>query len=224
MGLAMSPGMSRNIPIMVIDDFFENPDEVVNFANSLEYEKDPNHSWPGYRSKPLYYVNKNFYDLFCYKFFSLFVDVQNDSSIRWESSLFFQKVSNEYGNGWTHTDVPLQFTAIVYLNKNYTLNSGTSIMAKKSLTVDTPWNQKEEFYKTGIETDATKQSKEYIEKQFEESIVVRNRYNRMVAFESHLYHKAQDFDTDEERLTLIMFVSKLYSARSPIQNMRRFII
>lgn len=222
--MSLSLGANGRIPITVVDDFFENPDEVVAFANSLEYSKDPMNAWPGYRTKSLFHVNKKFYDTFCYKFFSLFVDVENDPSIRWESSLFFQKVSNNYRNGWTHTDAPLQFTAIVYLNKNYTLNSGTSIMAKKNLCVDSSWKEKEEFYKTGIETDATKQYKEQLENQFEESIIIRNRYNRLIAFESHLYHKAQDYDMNEERLTLIMFVSKLYTSESPIQNMRRFII
>jgi hypothetical protein len=42
------------IPITIIDDFLENPDLVVDFANSLEYQKDEQGRWPGKRSNHLF--------------------------------------------------------------------------------------------------------------------------------------------------------------------------
>ena len=59
--------------------------------------------------------------------------------------------------------------------------------------------------------------------QFIESIVVKNKFNRLIAFDSHLYHSAEGIDDDDthDRLTLVFFIEKLNVDEYPLQRLRR---
>ena len=46
-----------HFPITVVDDFFEYPDEVREFALQQEYFLDVENRWPGKRTKPLHEIN-----------------------------------------------------------------------------------------------------------------------------------------------------------------------
>ena len=56
-------------PLTCIDNFFENPSSIVNYANTLSYEADEEGRWPGYRSQPLHIINPDFFFLYLYKIF-----------------------------------------------------------------------------------------------------------------------------------------------------------
>jgi hypothetical protein len=211
------------IPITIIDDFLENPNLVVDFANSLEYQKDEQGRWPGKRSNYLFLENQMFFHSFCIKLFSIFFDI-NDNNIKWEVDLYFQKINSVFKEGWIHQDTNALFTAILYLNKNNNSKSGTSIMSKKTLTPIIPQEEKQRFILSETETQKTKSDLENLNNSFEDSVSVYNKYNRIVIFPSHLYHKAQSFEHNEDRLTLIAFVKKLYVPQMPLQNMKRIII
>ena len=60
---------------------------------------------------------------------------------------------------------------------------------------------------------------------YTESIRVSNKYNRIVIFDSHLYHAANEYETNtEDRLTLTIFFSSLASSKlSPVQRLRRVV-
>lgn len=211
------------VPITIVDDFLEYPDQVIEFANSLEYAKDPINRWPGVRSRWLHEVDRPFFDNFCNKMFSIFFDIE-DQNFRWEVNLAFQKVSNVFNRGWIHTDSGNYMTGIVYLNKECNPKSGTSIMSKKVLAPIFPQKVKEEFIKSEIETEETKEAYEGLENQFEECVAFRNKFNRFIIFPSHLHHKAQDFDNSGDRLTLIIFVKNVTATKMPLSNMRQIII
>ena len=40
-----------------VDNFFKNPDKIVEFANKLEYSPDKIGKWPGVRSDPLSHID-----------------------------------------------------------------------------------------------------------------------------------------------------------------------
>ena len=83
------------------------------------------------------------------------------------------------------------------------------------------FKKKSYLNKMSIE-DAKKYKHEHNE-QFEETIRVSNVYNRLIAFDSHLQHAAQDFfgKGEESRLTLVFFVNKLFTNNTPISRVRR---
>ena len=55
-----------DFPILCVDDFYTNPDEVREFALSLEYNgKEGN--FPGMRTKELHLINEKFFGSFLFK-------------------------------------------------------------------------------------------------------------------------------------------------------------
>jgi hypothetical protein len=210
------------IPITIIDDFFENPNMVLDLANSLTYEKDKQGRWPGKRSELLHIVAPDFFHDFCGKMFAVYYNV-HDTNIQWNVRMNFQKIDNSYKEGWVHQDSESILTAMVYLNKNSNYKSGTSIMAKKILSPTIPDTQNKLAF---LDQEAKEiiELREAANSQYEECVAMRNKYNRFVAFPAHLFHKAQDFDNLEERLTLIAFVQELYAPKDFLSEMRKIII
>ena len=45
---------NKIFPILCQDDFFDNPDEIREYALSLDYKSDENGHWPGVRTRPLH--------------------------------------------------------------------------------------------------------------------------------------------------------------------------
>jgi hypothetical protein len=120
----------------------------------------------------------------------------------------FQLTDARYEKGWVHHDSSVSsITAIVYLTPG--ASSGTSLYLKNDITQcdDSIYiEQKKDSFKTkNINSDIrTKHNNQYYE-----TISVKGIYNRMILFESHMYHAAHEFfgDTlDTSRLTLVYFI------------------
>jgi len=208
-----------HVPVTIVDNFFEYPDEVVNFALSCEYTKSEDGRWPGKRSQPLHLINEKLFNFSVAKVLSLFYD-KDFSSLTWNVGASFQIVDNTYTDGWVHRDEEL-LTVIIYLTKNADLKSGTSIYrAKKenitAITINTEY--KNNSYLNG--TDETLYRNQNND-QFEETINISNVYNRMICFDSHLLHAAQNFSNNSDpRLTLVMFIGNVSNMNTPIRRMK----
>ena len=58
--------MRNNLfPITIIDDFYPDPDSIVDFAKSQKYAPSPTGAWPGIRSESIQEINPNMYEYFC---------------------------------------------------------------------------------------------------------------------------------------------------------------
>jgi len=215
-------------PITILDNFFDNPDKIRDYALSLEYEKNPLGHWPGERSKQLHKINQPLFDEICRRVMSMYFDLdQLTSEIRWEADLTFQKIDKSYTSGWVHTDGNTVITAIVYLNKNPKINSGTSIYKLKDdvlIPKTTEFTKyKHDSYKGVIDINDNTVKNKRLENnnQYVEVVKVHNEYNRILAFYGGLEHSAQDFfgnEDEEPRLTLIMFFYSLHVNRSPVDR------
>jgi hypothetical protein len=212
--------------ITILDNFFDNPDKIRDYELSLEYEKNPEGRWPGVRSKPIHEINPLLFNELCRRVLSIYFDLEQISSgISWQASIQFQKVDKSYVSGWVHTDHPSVITAIVYLNKNPNINSGTSMYKLKNNILlpdsDKLNTYKHNAFKGKINIENVKEKKEENNNQYVEVVKVHNQYNRILAFDAGLAHSAQDFfgDNDEEpRLTLVIFFNELRVTRSPIER------
>lgn len=217
----------QTIPVTVLDNFFDEPDKVRTWALQQEYFPDPDGRWPGLRSKQIYELDEPFFQNTCRKFFSQFYDVQENKEIQWVVSMNFQIVHEGYDSGWIHSDEEVsQITGIIYLTPNSNLNGGTSIYRQKANLlqhVHRYSNCKEESYLNKISIEDVKKFKEEHNAQYEETIRVSNVYNRLISFDSHLHHAAQDFfgEGQDSRLTLVFFVNKLFVNNSPVGRVRR---
>lgn len=209
------------IPTTVVDNFFDNPLMVRDYALRQEYQTDDESRWPGERSLPLHKLDKNFFDNTITRFLKIFYPANH--TYAWSSTGCFQKVSSIYDSGWAHVDDAL-ITGIIYLDDDATPDAGTTVydsavMAPQALHQD-------KFAETIKDPKKNIEYKNYREennKQFSESIIVKNKFNRLVAFDSHMYHAANNFvkNNTSDRLTLVFFIYKLQVDQFPLQRFKR---
>lgn len=213
-------------PTICVDNFFDNPEKIKNFALSLDYEKSTDGIWPGKRTKTLNQISPNYFSLFCEKLFSLFFNL-NDS-ISWKVSTYFQIIEpQQYKNlnqGWVHADRCI-LSGIIYLNPTISKNCGTSIYRQKvNFTREINSDIKVEMFKDfkGENVDLYQEKLYDNNNLFEETINFSNVYNRLIAYNGHLYHAVNQFSDDSvDRLTQVFFVEEIHSTYFPIPASRQ---
>lgn len=221
-----------NFPVTIIDNFYENPDLVRDFALSLEYFPSIDGSWPGSRTKDLKQIDFQFYKTFTNKVFNLFFDFDQDIPT-WRVGSMFQKINSfstykeDIKNfGWVHSDHAIM-TGIVYLNPDDYLYSGTSIYKLKPGEEDNCPQKTKYLHYSG--SDEFNEQEFEIEKKYNngkyiESIRVENVYNRLLIFEKGVYHGVPTFysESNEPRLTQVFFVGELTtSALFPLARSKK---
>jgi hypothetical protein len=209
----------NKFPVTIVDDFFEFPDLVRDFALSQEFFRNDDGRWPGLRTNLLGHINKDFFEKFSEKLLKLFFNFQS-CQINWNIETQFQKVPcfskdkfSSFNSGWIHND-PCIFSGVVYLNKNFPKNTGTNIYKIKKDLQNFFDDQTEKFIFYSGNEISEKDYMDGIERnnnQFEEVISIENIYNRLILFEGGQYHGVPSFYNDnlEDRLTLVFFVKEL---------------
>ena len=119
--------MPNQIPTIIIDNFFETPSVIRNWALSLDYLVCKDHpakgNWPGKRSSHLLHeLDYHFHQRLCSKLIDYLPGYT--SFERFEST--FHLCTGNYDCGWVHRDSE-QFGigGMVYLNESYTNGCGT---------------------------------------------------------------------------------------------------
>lgn len=197
-------------PSVCMDGFFNNPEEIIDYANTLEYF--PEGRSPGFRSKPLHKLNYNFFNNICVKQLAvLFPNNLNDLSF--SATCKFQKVPANYEfTNWIHNDDPFVLTAIIYLTNK--CNAGTNIYKKNLFKNNIPTEIKYDYYKQMTNNKLPKNKMKELKitheehvKSYEETISFKGIYNRFIAFDSSSYHSAQSYKANnkKDRLILITF-------------------
>lgn len=210
-------------PSLIVDNFFDEPDNIVHFSKSLSFNSDGKS--PGKRTKNLAQIDYSFFNWVNTKILALLYP-QDITNIRYNALATFQKVPpNLKFNNWVHEDTSSQITAILYLSKNN--NVGTSIYKNKKLSSVLDLNQQIK-YKYFIDSNIKDQrylddlNTEYKNNQsnFEETLKVNGIYNRLFLFDSWNYHAAHKFVSKNnklERLTYIVFFNDIYCANKQLQ-------
>lgn len=222
----MQFGMT-NFPSIVVDNFFTDPGEIVQRAKKLEFSPAENGKYAGVRTEALHEVDPVFHDYFNNKFFRLFYDY-NVTDVNWQVSSFFHKIEapdttdkeSWYNRSWIHIDPRAIAAGIIYLTPDADPDSGTSIYKLKS--------GKEALFDETARIDFHKNDNRngYIEKlkkhnnKFEESVVIKNVYNRLAAYDSKEFHAANTYYTGvEPRLTYVFFIYGLTTtSKSPLER------
>ena len=200
-------------PITIIQNFYDNPDEIRRFALSQNYqychEKIDNYGFPGCRTEELRKIDSNLYESLCRKLISVFHDLGKDP-MRWEILTSFQIVEEKYDRGLIHQDGNVVFAGIIYLSPDAPLNSGTSIFRKNSKFNQTTYDEamllNDEMLKSNQQS-----SYDYHE-MFDEVVTVNNVYNSLILFEGDTYHAANKFfgaSKNDARLTQTFFVTRV---------------
>ena len=220
----------KSFPAVIVDDFFEDPDAIVEIASSFTYKPQEEGVWPGVRSNLLsdsedvkilrlfHYIGNRLFDLFGNKpkhwgVYTMFQKIQPFSKNKWD----------KLNRGWVHYDgdhsSPIKFGGIIYLNKNADKDTGTSIYKSKNgfhTYEQHEIDQKKKLY-TGKDVDIDEYNQIFDEyhDQFIETIRVDNIYNRLLLFGGDTLHGVRTFGT-EERLTLPFFCHNIGETTPPL--------
>lgn len=203
----------ETIPTVVIDNFFETPSMIANYAREQQYFKCTEHpsggTWPGKRTPLLDKLDKQLHQKICSKLVRYLPHYIGFDI----ADMTFHISTAETGKGWIHTDPPhLGIGVVIYLNQGYRQNSGTALY-------DVPKGYSGQMYesefKNQMAADSQEERDSYADMQqkcnedFRVSVNVEERYNRCVIFDGRKYHGAVGLygDTpDDARLTLVCFL------------------
>lgn len=223
---------TKSFPVLCQDNFFDYPDEIRDYALSLDYKPSEDGRWPGKRTAALHTFNSKLNAEILLKVFSNYFDFNAGCSLNWkESYVCFQKVKPYANNtncvenkGWIHSDTA-GFAGLIYLTPEANKESGTSLYELKKEYKDINTQQfledieeLKKLYK-GEKYNVTKLDKDYknLIKHFDKVIEVKNVYNRLISYDGGNWHSAGDF-VDKERLTLVFFVNDIMSTPTPYQR------
>ena len=218
-------------PPMVVDDFYENVDAVREFALSCPFNVT-NPVYPGKRTESLHTISPKFFDYCSSKLLSLYYDF--NTPVNWTITTSFQLIepySNEKMNiknmGWIHKDLESVFAGILYLTPDADPDTGTRIYKlKNGITdedADTPQAEKHKLYGEGKMSDAYTKEFTTHRSHFEETINIKNYYNRLLTFGAHCYHGVETVYNKTPRLTQVFFVKEISaSVKAPLVRMNEY--
>lgn len=206
-------------PTLCTDEFFSNPDAVIEWSKTLKYNKTEG-PYPGERTDLLHNVDKTFFENTTRKIISLLYPNEISSNkINWRAKQHFQKIKTKDHKlpGFIHQDVIAEFTAIVYLTNEE--KAGTSIY--KRIKEPNP-NYDEIKNKAYSNLKYTKDFKKELKKNRENHQKVLQfaaLKNRLVLFDSAQHHGVDHFGSKEkERLTLITFFTSIWKEGGDLKN------
>lgn len=238
----------NNFPAMCIDNFYDNPDEIRNFALSLQFEKH-NGNYPGIRSEEIYTLDRNLYNKFCEKLLSIFYNFNNEY-IEWNISTKFQKIypyskdkNSLLNSGWYHKDSDRSIAAgVIYLNPDSNLDSGTIIgRLKNSEPMFPEYHWRDSFYRSKLPEIEFNTDKDIFPKcenapdlniyqhellihnsKIEKTLEFKNVYNRLIIYDGENVHRESNFFANEyePRLTQVFFINAIPNNKKPIERMR----
>lgn len=214
-------------PTTVIENFYENPEEVREFALKQTYtycqdREDYDFVYPGSRTRDIYDLDLKLHNTICNKLISIFHNSEHDM-MRWGLSTNFQAVEEKYNEGVIHTDGDTIFAGVLFLSPEAPLDAGTSIFRKSA-------SFNEDAYKTYSQKNAESLRKGITEvdtqyhEMFEEVLRVNNVYNTLVVYEGHHFHAANKYfgnSLHSSRLTQVFFINSIDAQKYSVFPMKR---
>ena len=168
-------------PTFILENFFENPDDVVNYSKSLEFfkpEKDEN--WPGLGTKSLHLFNETLFNYIVLKILSVYYDFSFHKVKYFDTNVMFHKIrlkdylnfNKKHTN--IHRDNDFELAGVLYLNKKFNEKTGTTIFDDNE----------------------------------NEIIKISNNYNTLVCYDAKKIHGVNNI-LDDERLSIVIFIGKI---------------
>ena len=215
-----------------VDNFFSNPDLIRDFALKQEFFPTEEGNYPGARTHSLHNIDKTLNDLIFAKIFSTYFPVKG-YQIKYENTqITFQKIkpfAKKAGSirdrGWIHVDNDWSLAGLVYLTPNFNTNGGTSLynLKEEYKNSHSDWERtpmKHKLYTNSkVSYDEYAKALESNNSKFLEKTEFKNIYNRMIMYDGHEYHGANNFysENKDERLTLVWFIDGITIEKSPYE-------
>lgn len=228
-----------NFPSLQVNNFFDKPDYIRDYAESLNYQKI-SENYPGLRAKPENEFDFNLFENINFKIIRLlYPDHQIFQTVGWNATSSFQKIKYEDieahilnkehpGKGWIHNDHESKFTAIIYLSKHN--DCGTALYSPKNNymsnfnSVKVNPDLKNDYYSKNPNLNLDNYYKNLNEhlNSFELDCLFNSSYNKMIGFDGSNPHSAiYNLRPGEERLMYISFFENIFAPHYPVPEMRR---
>lgn len=194
------------LPLTVVDNFFETPTLVRNFALQQEFFKGDRGNWPGIRTKFLDEIDINFFNTFHDKLLN-YIPRNYKGFQHLEAT--FQLIDETYKRGWVHNDDPKWNVAgIVYLNNDKPKQDcGTTFYDDRDTSNDDD-HSKEYSDDVNDNIGQNEDVRDKVNSRWVPSMLAENRWNRCVISDSTRWHSAGRFfghNKETSRLTLVFF-------------------
>jgi len=219
-----------NVPGIVVDNFYSDPDGVRNWALQHEFAREEEGAWPGKRTRELEVIDPIFHQQFINKIFSLFMPVHEDITAKVQSMFqiiptFESDPKSPKNKGWIHEDDGVLFAGVVFLTPNIDRKCGTSLFTLEDENKLDWSDAKNNFYVNGIDNDYDNAITTH-NSAFDESVRFQNLYNRCIIFDHKCYHGVNSFynSQDQDRLTQVFFVHSVdMDVPPPMARHRNFL-
>jgi hypothetical protein len=209
-------------PITFVEDVFESPDAVREFALEQKYESfDKVKNYPGKRTDPISEICPELDGQIISTIISQFYDIRM-SPVEIDADSYFHIIPASHSDtGHLHRDSKILLSAVTYLNKDST-NSGTSIYSSKKINT---FQLDQDTINQGYQTKNDPEWQNYVNSKtenFVEIARVNNVYNSMIIFNGYRAHKAhlKSPTATEDRLTIVTFVRSILAAENPKERSR----
>jgi len=206
----------HKFPTIIIDNFFETPCLVREYALTQKFSKNQQGNFPGYRTDPINELDHEFYKLFANKLFTYFTLPGQD--FNYILDCHFQYINAAFDKGWVHCDTytKYDFAGVVYLNPDPPSNTGTTIYEVTDKTDQyKKWEMITQLKLDYMGDTCSQEEKEKIHVSrdeynsiFDIKDTISNVYNRCLIFSASQQHSEQNFfgtDKYDSRLTLPFF-------------------
>ena len=217
-------------PSVCIDNFYKDPMAVRNFAMAQAFDGPDNAigNYPGSRSHMIYDIDPQFFNNFCNRLLSTFFDLTMCDYLKWNIESYFQLIhpysDPDLNKAWVHNDDQAVLGGVIYLDPDADPDTGTSIGEIDFSKIDlTQFNNDQEIRKQFYKGELT--SPEDIS-EYKRRITLnndcytitaefKNKFNRVVCFDSNQAHKASLGTSNRPRLTQVFFVKALDASSHP---------
>jgi hypothetical protein len=212
-------------PITIIDNFYEDFNLIKNYVCNLEYFDKQFPTMAGKTSMGLIELDRNLFNKVTGKILASYFGRRDGINFDCHSS--FDKIEG-YGHqydkkGWIHTDDNNTLTGLLYIQGDY--NEGTSFYKPNILGVcDYSDLEYKHLLYSGeqIEPNIYNEKLKEHNSNFEEILKVNLVPNRLVLFDSSIYHAADGFGSKiNPRIIQTIFFRSIKNTYFPIPEINR---
>ena len=166
-----------NVNLIIVDDFYSNPEQVREFALSQEFSVKGN--YPGSRTKPHIAPGVKEAIEANMQFAGKITDWMNYEPETSYTGAF--QIATSDDRTWIHADHHNMWAAVCYLTPNAPFTGGTALYRYKETGA---------FRRTGA-VDDRYEGNDYT--KWDKFDVIGNKFNRLVIYRGDLYHASLDY-------------------------------
>ena len=188
------------VSLIIIDDFYNNVDDVREFALQQDFNVDGN--YPGHRT--VSFINESIKTAISNIVFPY------AGNITWWGDNYTgaYQYTTQHDRSWIHADQTTMWAGVCYLTPNAPYSSGTGLFRHKTSGLRAAVKNPDGSYDQDILSAVYKDSRDMT--KWELMDVVGNVYNRLVIYRGDLFHMSLDYfgsDRHDGRLFQTFFFS-----------------